>query len=170
MSQRRQIIIGRYVFSFVVCSCYLIMHYFCDCFTNTKHFPRHLVLSLLLWTLKNSIDRDSLSSTHCGPASPVSLDGYVWRQRSIVLFVCFVLYRFVQPSLLMSFVCCSSSLLSQVLEAEDCCHCRVDQLSILCLHHFICSIEPSLLNLPFFVAFSFYSHRSPELATAHHAL
>ncbi len=48
--------------------------------------------------------------------------------------------------------------------------CRIDQLSILCLHHFICSIEPLSLNLPFFVAFSFYLHRSPELATAHHAL
>ena len=36
MSQRRQIFIGRYVFSFVVCSCFLIMHCFCDCFTNTN--------------------------------------------------------------------------------------------------------------------------------------
>ena len=40
---------------------------------------------------------------------------------------------------------------------ECLCGYRFCKYSI-CLHHFICSIDPLLLNLPFLVAFSFYFH------------
>ena len=43
----------------------------------------------------NSIDEDSFSSTHCGPASPVSQEGYQYEGAGtcIVLFVCIVPFR-----------------------------------------------------------------------------
>ena len=77
-------------------------------------------------------------------------------------FVCvvlFALHPFIQPSLLMSFVALffHRSLESYIVDLSD----RPAKYFFVC----ICSIEPSLLNLPFFVAFSLHSHRSPELIT-----
>ena len=108
MSQRRQVWIGRYVVSFVMCSCFLSMHCFCDCFTNTKHF-RHLFLSSVSWTL-NEVDRWGFTIIH-SLAWPASELGWVKCEGSGGLFVC--LYHFVYPALLLSFVCCNSALLLQ---------------------------------------------------------
>ena len=105
--------------------------------------------------------------------------GKVWKQRAlycivlyciVCLFVCvvFVLYHFFQPALLISFICCCASLLLQAIWRR---RLRTDQLSILCLHHFICPIEPSLLNLPSFLCcILFLPPQVSQLVTAHHAL
>ena len=77
--------------------------------------------------------------------------GEVWRQRSIVLLVvCIVSFH----SASVTNVFCLLQFLSTftgTLESED--WCRVAQLSILFVHHFICSIEPSLLISFFLLQF-----------------
>ena len=140
------------------------MSCFCDCFPNISSSSLSISTSRIL----DELDRWGFTIIHSlWPGQP-SEWGWVsvWKQRSIVLFVCVVLYHFFQPALLISFVCCCSSLLLQDLTQKI---ANWPAKYSICLHHFICSIEPSLLNLPFLVVFSFYSHRSPQLATAHHA-
>ena len=77
---------GKY--SCLLLSCFLSMHCFCDCFTNTKHFPRHLVLSLLPWTLKE-LDRWGFTIIH-SLVWPASESGWVTYEGSGVLFGLFV--------------------------------------------------------------------------------
>jgi hypothetical protein len=36
----------------------------------------------------NSIDEDSISSTHCGPASPVSQEGYQYEGSGVLFCLC----------------------------------------------------------------------------------